>query len=142
MLTSGNEYYKLMTSYYLKGFSTFMTRLIEAPSVSFINGGGAAGREILSGETVYQTADNLSGGAVSAVYRVMRSPIYRTAGSGDRNWAANAAQGVLLLERIKDNTYSNPATHPFTSGSKIFVGDRPAGRGPGRRARRDLPGAG
>ena len=52
VLTPGNEYYNIMTSYYLKGFATFMARVMEAPSVSFVNGGGTAGREILSGETV------------------------------------------------------------------------------------------
>ena len=90
-----------MTSYYLKGFATFMARVIEAPSVSFVNGGGAAGREILSGETVYQTSNNLAGGTVNAVYKAMRSPFYRAAKSGgQRPWSSGTEQGVLLLERI------------------------------------------
>ena len=32
-----------MTSYYLKGLATFMARVNEAPSVSFVNGGGCRG---------------------------------------------------------------------------------------------------
>ncbi len=128
VLTPGNEYYNLITSYYLKGFATFMTRIMEAPSVSFVNGGGTAGREILSGETVYQTSNNSPGGTVTAIYRVMRSPLYRAAKSGEqRLWASGTEQGVLLLERISGNTLSNPSTAPFTAASKIFVGEHPGG---------------
>ena len=127
VLTSGNEYYQIMTSQYLDSFATFMARIIEAPSVSFVNGGGAAGREIRSGETVYQTASNLPGGTVTAIYRVMRSPVYRSAKSGSRLWSSGTEQGVLLLERIAGNALSDPATAPFTAGSKIFVGEHPGG---------------
>jgi prepilin-type N-terminal cleavage/methylation domain-containing protein len=128
VLTSGNEYYKIINmSVYLKTWATFLTRVIEAPSVSFVSGGGTAGREILNGEIVYQTSNNLAGGTVNAIYRVARNPIYRTAASADRNWAGGVAQGVLLLERIKDNPLSNPTTAPFVAGSKIFVGDHPGG---------------
>ncbi len=131
-LTSGNEYYNLMTSYYLKGFATFMTRVMEAPSVSFVNGGGTAGREILSGETVYQTSNNLAGGTLNAIYKAMRSPFYRAAKSGgQRLWSSGTEQGVLLLERISGNTLSDPSTAPFTAGSKIFVGEHPGGTNAG-----------
>lgn len=127
VLTSGNEYYKLLQSAYLKSFATFTARIIEAPSVSFVNGGGAAGREILSGETVYQTSSNLPGGTIAAIYRVMRSPVYRAAKSGTRLWSSGSEQGVLLLERISGNSLSNPATAPFQLGYKIFVGEHPGG---------------
>ena len=128
VLTSGNEYLGLIASlYYLKSWATFMARVIEAPSVSFVSGGGSAGREILSGETVYQTSNNLPGGTVTAVYRVMRSPVYRAAKSGNRLWSSGSEQGVLLLERISGNALSNPSTAPFTAGSKIFVGEHPGG---------------
>jgi prepilin-type N-terminal cleavage/methylation domain-containing protein len=128
VLTSGNEYLGLIASLsYLKSWATFMARVNEAPSVSFIDGGGTAGREILSGETVYQTASNLPGGTVNAKYRVMRSPLYRAAKSGSRLWASGTEQGVLLLERISGEPLSNPATAPFTAGSKIFVGEHPGG---------------
>ncbi len=128
VLDDGNEKYRLFgSSYLLKSFVTFMVRVIEAPSVSFISGGGASGREILSGETVYQTSNNLAGGTITAIYLVARNPVYRESSTSLRNWTGNAAQGVIMLERIKDNTYSNPATSPFTAGSKIFVGDHPGG---------------
>ncbi|MGE5800454.1 MAG: hypothetical protein ACM337_08980 [Syntrophaceae bacterium] len=132
VLTDGNEYYNLMTSFYLKGFATFMARVNEAPSVSFVNGGGAAGREILSGETVYQTSNNLAGGTVNAIYKAMRSPFYRTAKSGgQRLWSSGTEQGVLMLERISGEPLSGPSTAPFTAGSKIFVGDHPGGTAAG-----------
>jgi len=128
VLTSSNQYYGLIASLsYLKTWATFATRVIEAPSVSFTGGGGSAGREILSGETVYQTADNLPGGTVTAIYRVTRSPLYRESGSSVRNWTGNAAQGVILLERIQGNAASDPSTSPFTATSKIFVGEHPGG---------------
>lgn len=128
VLSSGNEYYGLIASLsYLKSWASFMARVIEAPSVSFINGGGIAGREILSGETVYQTSTNLPGGTVTAIYRVMRSPVYRAAKSGNRLWSSGSEQGVLLLERIAGNSLSNPSTAPFLLGYKIFVGEHPGG---------------
>jgi prepilin-type N-terminal cleavage/methylation domain-containing protein len=132
VLTSGNEYLGLIASLsYLKSWATFMARVIEAPSVSFVSGGGSAGREILSGETVYQTSNNLPGGTVTAVYRVMRSPVYRAAKSGNRLWSSGSEQGVLLLERISGNALSNPSTAPFTGGSTIFVGEHPGGTNAG-----------
>ncbi|NPV04082.1 MAG: type II secretion system protein [Syntrophaceae bacterium] len=127
VLTSGNEYYQIMTSSFLDSFATFTARIIEAPSVSFVGGGGTAAREIRSGETVYQTANNLPGGPVNAKYRVMRSPLYRSAKSGSRLWSSGSEQGVLLLERISGEPLSNPSTAPFTAGSKIFVGEPPGG---------------
>ncbi len=128
VLTSGNEYLGLIASLnYLKSWATFSARIIEAPSVSFVNGGAAAGREILSGETVYQTSTNLPGGTVTAIYRVMRSPVYRAAKSSNRLWTSGSEQGVLLLERIAGNSLSNPATAPFQLGYKIFVGEHPGG---------------
>jgi len=138
VLTPGNEYYNIMTSYYLKGFATFMARVMEAPSVSFVNGGGTAGREILSGETVYQTSNNLRDGTVNAIYKVMRSPFYRAAKSGGlRLWSSGTEQGVIMLERIAGESLSNPSTAPFTAGSKIFVGEHPGGTHAGTV---DLPG--
>ena len=129
VLTSGNEYYGLMLStYYLKSWATFAARVIEAPSVSFINGGGVAGREILSGETVYQTSNNQRDGTVNAIYKVMRSPFYRAAKSGaQRLWSSGTEQGVLMLERIAGQSLSDPSTAYFTEGSKIFVGEHPGG---------------
>lgn len=132
VLTSGNEYLGLIASLnYLKSWATFTARIIEAPSVSFVSGGGIAGREILSGETVYQTSNNLPGGPITAIYRVMRSPIYRAAKSGNRLWTSGAEQGVLLLERISGNSLSNPATAPFQLGYTIFVGEHPGGTAAG-----------
>jgi prepilin-type N-terminal cleavage/methylation domain-containing protein len=129
VLTPGNEYYGLIASMsYLKSWATFAARVIEAPSVSFINGGGSAGREILSGETVYQTSNNQRDGTVNAIYKVMRSPFYRAAKTGgQRLWSLGTEQGVLMLERITGESLSDPSTAPFTSGSKIFVGEHPGG---------------
>ena len=129
VMDSGNEYYKIFSSslHLLDSWASFMVRVIEAPSVSFINGGGASGREILSGETVYQTSDNLATGTVTARYHVTRNPVYRASSSSLRNWAGNAAQGVILLERIQGDPASNPSTSPFTTGRKIFVGEHPGG---------------
>lgn len=127
VLTSGNEYLGLISTLYLKSWATFSARIIEAPSVSFVSGGGIAGREMLSGETVYQTSTNLPGGTVTAIYRVMRSPVYRAAKSGNRLWTSGSEQGVLLLERIAGNSLSNPSTAPFQLGYKIFVGEHPGG---------------
>ena len=129
VLTPGNDHYLLLDSMSgaLKSWVNFLARVVEASSVSFINGGGTALREIRSGEIVYQTSNNLPGGTLNAIYRVMRSPVYRSAAQADRNWTGGTARGVLLLERIKDNAYSNPTAYPFTVGSNIFVGDYPAG---------------
>ena len=129
VMDSGNEYYKIFSSslHLLHSWVTFMTRVIEAPSVSFVSGGGSSGREILNGETVYQTADNLPGGTVTAKYKVARNPVYRESSASLRNWAGNAAQGVILLERIQGDPASNPSTSPFTAGRKIFVGEHPGG---------------
>ncbi len=127
VLTSGNEYLGLISTLYLKSWATFSARIIEAPSVSFVSGGGIAGREMPSGETVYQTSTNLPGGTVTAIYRVMRSPVYRAAKSGNRLWTSGSEQGVLLLERIAGNSLSNPSTAPFQLGYKIFVGEHPGG---------------
>jgi hypothetical protein len=127
-MNTGNGYYNLMgTLSFVKSFVTLMARVIEAPSVSFVGGGGASGREILNGETVYQTSSGLPGGTITAIYRVARNPFYRESSTSLRNWAGNAAQGVLVLERIQGNSASNPSTSPFTAGSKIFVGDHPGG---------------
>jgi hypothetical protein len=127
VMDSGNEYYKIFSSplRLLSSWATFMVRIIEAPSVSFINGGGATGREILSGDVVYQTSNNLATGTVTAIYQVVRNPVYRSANSSDRNWAGGTSQGMILLERIAGNAASDPTTSPFTAGSKIFVGDQP-----------------
>jgi prepilin-type N-terminal cleavage/methylation domain-containing protein len=129
VMDSGNEYYKIFSSslHLLHSWVTFLTRVVEAPSVSFVNGGGSSGREILNGETVYQTADNQPGGTVTAKYRVARNPVYREPYISLRNWAGNAAQGVILLERIAGESLSDPSTAPFTAGSKIFVGEPPGG---------------
>jgi prepilin-type N-terminal cleavage/methylation domain-containing protein len=128
VLTSENEYYGLISSWghYMKFWSTFLARLIEAPSISFIGGGGAAGREIFSGDVVYQTLNNQPDGTLTAIARVARSPVYRTSAAGVRNWPGGQAQGILLLEVLKDSG-GNIRPFTFTAGSTIFVGDHPAG---------------
>jgi len=127
VMNTGNGYYNLMGSLsFVQSFVTLMVRVVESPSVSFVGGGGASGRKILNGETVYQTSTNLPGGTITAIYRVARNPFYRESSTSVRNWAGNAAQGVLVLERLQDPA-SNPSTSPFTAGSKIFVGDHPGG---------------
>jgi len=115
------------TSIHFRDWITLLVRVIEAPSVSFISGGGTTGREILSGETVYQTSNNDKGGTVTAKYVVARKTFYRAPYTSHRNWAGNAAQGVLVLERIQGDSASNPATSQFTAGSSIFVGEPPYG---------------
>jgi len=129
VLTSGNESYGVISSASgtMKAWTTFLARVIEAPSVSFTDGGGPSRHEILSGEVVYQTSNNLPGGPLSGIYRVARSPVYRDGFSGDRGWSSSSARGVLILEVINGNSYSDPITYPFTAGSKIFVGDHPSG---------------
>jgi prepilin-type N-terminal cleavage/methylation domain-containing protein len=128
VLNSSNGYLNLIASLsYVKSFVTLMARVIEAPSVSFVNGGGATGHQIMSGDTVYQTSSNDAAGTVTAIYRLARNPYYRDYTESIRNWSGNAAQGVMVLEPIQGNPASVPATSPFTSGKKIFAGEPPGG---------------
>jgi prepilin-type N-terminal cleavage/methylation domain-containing protein len=127
VMNAGNQYYRIYFGplALLNSWVTFMVRLIEAPSVSFINGTDPSGRGILSGDVVYQTSDNLATGTVTAIYQVARNPVYRSASSTDRIWTGGTAQGAILLERIAGNALSDPAASPFTAGSRIFVVDQP-----------------
>ena len=116
-------YLGLSTSF---DWSTFVVRLIEAPSVSIISGGGTTGSEIRSGHTIYTTSNNQNDGTLVAIARVSRSPVYRSAESSVRNWSGGSAQAVLILEVLLDSN-GNPRPHVFGQGKTLFVGDHPSG---------------
>jgi hypothetical protein len=122
-LTSVNGFLGLSTFY---DWSTFIVRLIEAPSVSIISGGGATGSEIRSGDTIYTTTDNQNNGTLVTIARVSRSPVYRSANASVRNWSGGSAQAVLILEVLLDSN-GNPRPHVFGQGKTLFVGDHPSG---------------
>ena len=111
-----------------RDWTTLKVRIIEAPSVSFISGGGA-GLEIVSGNVVYQTQNDAADGTVTAIAQVRNDPVYWNRFDmqlAEWNWGAGTAAGVLMLEVLKDE---GGAIRPygFTSGKKLFVGDHPAG---------------
>ncbi|NLX30815.1 MAG: prepilin-type N-terminal cleavage/methylation domain-containing protein [Deltaproteobacteria bacterium] len=119
--TEGNQYI------HFREWTTLMVRIIEAPSVSFINGGGA-GLEIVSGNVVYQTQEDTAGGTVTAIALVRSDPVYWNRFDQqptEWNWEAGTAAGVLMLEILKDGETIRPYT--FASGKKIFVGNPPSG---------------
>jgi len=107
-------------------WSTFVVRLIEAPSVSIIGGGGITGSEIRSGHTIYTTSNDQNDGTLVAIARVSRSPVYRSAESSVRNWSGGSAQAILILEVLLDSN-GNHRPHVFGQGKTLFVGDHPSG---------------
>jgi hypothetical protein len=112
---------------HFRDWTTLMVRIIEAPSVSFINGGGA-GLEIVSGSVVYQTQEDTAGGTVTAIARVRNDPVYWNRFDQqptEWNWEAGTAAGVLMLEVRTVGGTIQPYT--FASGKKIFVGNPPSG---------------
>jgi prepilin-type N-terminal cleavage/methylation domain-containing protein len=133
-LTTGNGFLGLSSSMtsmqFVKNWSTLLARIIEAPSVSVVNGGGTTGSEIRSGDMVYTTSDNSQAGSLAASARVRRNPVYRSTNSSDRDWAGGNAQAVLILEVLKDSG-GNSLPHLFGQGKTLFVGDHPGGRNAG-----------
>jgi prepilin-type N-terminal cleavage/methylation domain-containing protein len=127
-LTTSNSFYGLYntTMGNLVPWSTFLVRLIEAPSVSVLSTAGSTGREIVSGDTVYTTSDNSPGGTVTAIALVRRNPVYRSNSSTVRNWSGKTAEAVLILEPVKD-TSSNTRSHIFGQGKTLFAGVEGAG---------------
>jgi len=132
--TAGNEFLGLSSSttsmQFVKTWSTGLVRLIEAPSVSVVSGGGSTGSEIRSGDTVYTTSDNSQAGTLVASARVQRNPVYRSASSSVRDWTGGNAQAVLILEVLKDSG-NNSLPHLFGQGKTLFVGGHPGGRNAG-----------
>ncbi len=114
---------------HFRDWTTLKVRVIEAPSLSFKNGGGA-GLEIVSGNIVYQTQDNTAAGTVSAIAQVRNDPIYwnrYTQQPADWNWEAGTAAGVLLLEVLKEEGGTTIRPYAFTSGKKLYIGEHPYG---------------
>jgi hypothetical protein len=111
-----------------RDWTTLKVRVIEAPSLSFKNGGGA-GLEIVSGNTVYQTQDDSAGGTVTAIALVRNDPIYWSRSEqqpAEWSWNAGTAAGVLILEVLKDGT-GTIRPYTFTAGKKLYVGEPPYG---------------
>jgi hypothetical protein len=111
-----------------RDWTTLKVRVIEAPSLSFMNGGGA-GLEIVSGNIVYQTQDDSQGGTLTAIAQVRNDPVYWNRYDvlpAEWNWGAGTAAGVLILEVLKDGG-GNVRPHSFTGGKKLFVGEPPYG---------------
>ncbi len=107
---------------------TLKVRVIEAPSLSFINGGGA-GLEIVSGDVLYQTQDNTAGGTVEAIAMARNDPVYWNLYSNqpaEWNWEAKTAAGVVLLEPLRDDMGSI-RPYQFTGGKRLFRGNPPTG---------------
>jgi len=113
---------------HFRDWTTLKVRVIEAPSLSFKNGGGA-GLEIVSGNIVYQTQENTFNGAnLTAIAQVRNDPIYWNTYSlqpAERDWEAGTAAGVLILELLKDGGTIRP--YAFTDGRKLFAGEYPYG---------------
>ena len=122
-LTTSNWQYGLYSTATggLIPWSTFLVRLIEAPSVSVLSTASSTGREIVSGDRVYTTSDNSPAGTVTAVALVRRNPVYRSSSSTVRNWSGKTAQAVLLLEPITESGGTRP--HVFGQGKTLFVGE-------------------
>ena len=133
-LTIGNGFLGLSPSQtsmsLVKNWSTGLVRLIEAPSVSVINGGGTTGSEIRSGDTIYTTSDSSAAGPLEASARVRNNPVYRSAGSSVRNWSGGSAEAVLILE-VLNPSGTSPLPHIFGQGKTSFVGEHPSGRNTG-----------
>ncbi|MRR37521.1 hypothetical protein EG829_23275 [bacterium] len=126
MTTSNKQYGLYNTSLgTLVPWSTFLVRLIEAPSVSVLSIPSSTGREIASGDTVYTTNDNSSSGTVTAIAIVRRNPVYRSSSSTVRNWSGKTAEAVLILESVKASGITRP--HVFGQGKTLFVGNEGAG---------------
>jgi prepilin-type N-terminal cleavage/methylation domain-containing protein len=127
-LTTSNSAYGLYSTATgnLVPWSTFLVRIIEAPSVSVLSTAGSTGREIISGDTVYTTSDNSSNGTVTAIALVRRNPVYRSSSSTVRNWPGKTAEAVLILEPVKD-TNGDTRSHVFGQGKTLFAGVEGAG---------------
>jgi hypothetical protein len=132
--TTGNSYLGLSDSttsmQFVKNWSTGLVRLIEAPSVSIMSGGGTSRTEIRSGDTIYTTSDNSQAGTLVASARVRRNPVYRSASSSVRDWTGGNAQAVLILE-VLNPSGNSPLPHVFGQGKTLFVGEHPSGRNGG-----------
>ena len=114
---------------HFRDWTTLKVRVVEAPSLSFKNGGGA-GLEIVSGNIVYQTQDDTVGGTVAAIAQVRNDPIYWNRYDqqpAEWNWEAGTAAGVLLLEVLKEEGGTTIRPYTFTSGKKLYVGNPPYG---------------
>ena len=111
-----------------RDWTTLKVRVIEAPSLSFKNGGGP-GLEIVSGNIVYQTQDDTAAGTVTAIAQVRNDPVYWNTSSAqpaEWNWEAGTAAGILLLE-VEEGESGNIWPPPFANFKKLFVGKPPAG---------------
>ena len=131
LVSSGIDKYGILKSppYGLpKDWTTFLVRILEAPSLSFRNG-GISGREILSRDTLYQTNSGLPNGTVTAIARAKKSPLYASHYLSDisRNWLYGLATGVIILEIVKDSD-GKIRPYAFAADAPLFVGDPPDGQ--------------
>jgi len=112
-----------------RDWMTLKVRVIEAPSLSFVNGGGA-GLEIVSGDILYQTQDNTAGGAVEAIAMVRNDPVYWNLSvnqPAEWNWEAGTAAGIVLLEPLRDDKGVIRPYQGFIGGKRLFRGQPPSG---------------
>jgi len=131
LIYSGTDKYNILKSppYGLpKDWTTFLVRILEAPSLSFRSGGGI-GREILSHDTLYQTDSGLPNGTVTAIARAKKNPLYTSHQSIDitRTWIDGVATGIIILDVVKDSD-GNIRPYTFTANAPLFVGDPPGGQ--------------
>ena len=133
VLTSANEYlqnHDHRTS--LKCFATFMARVIEAPSVSFISGGGACRPGDPERGDRVPDVEQPGGGNDHRHLPGGTQPRVPSGNARVRHWASgNAAQGVLLLERIKDNSSRTRPLPRSRRARRSSSGIIPAGPVPG-----------
>ena len=121
----------------LKAWTTFMARINEAPSVSFTGGGGTAlDRDSEWRNGLYQTSNNLPGGTITGIYRVVRSPLSRPRNRGsDRHWAPGRRRASSCWNGSRTAPIRATRTRHRTcsrQGSIIFVGNGPAEPKPAR----------
>ncbi|HTZ41442.1 MAG TPA: prepilin-type N-terminal cleavage/methylation domain-containing protein [Syntrophales bacterium] len=112
-----------------KPWTTLLVRIVEAPSVSFINGGGGSKSPFRGGDIIYQTSNNLPDGTVQAIAQLRVDPVYReaiTKSVRDSKWINGNADGVLILDVLKDDG-GNVRPYTFTAGATLFVGGPPSG---------------
>jgi hypothetical protein len=110
-------------------WTTLLVRIVEAPSVSFISGGGGSKSPFRGGDIVYQTSNNLPDGTVQAIAQLRVDPVYREAmasSTRDSKWINGNADGVLILDVLKDDG-GNVRPYTFTAGATLFAGGPPGG---------------
>ena len=127
---SGTDRYNILDAGNIpRPWTTLLVRVVEAPSVSFISGGDL--REPVPGRR-----HRLPDGQQSARWqraghcpgaRRSRVPGGRTSsGVHETKWGNGTADGVLILDVLKDNA-GNVRPYTFTAGATLFAGGPPSG---------------